>query len=182
VAQSAAAIASTPPSGDKARTSENSRFFMRGLMPENHVSTKTFQIRRETPGDEAARATTVCLAEEVAGQHGPRDEKPFALVARDASEGWIGGVNGVIHWRWLYVAQFFLTPEWRGNGLGHSLLAEAEKLAHENACVGIYLDTFDAGALEFYRKCGFAVAGRIENFPPGAARTFLSKALTPASA
>jgi GNAT superfamily N-acetyltransferase len=147
-------------------------------MPENHVSTKTFQIRRETPGDAAARATTHRLAEEVAGAYGPRNETAFALAARDAQEGWIGGINGVIHWGWLYVGQFFLEPEWRGNGLGHALLAEAEQLARENACVGIYLDTFDAGALEFYRKCGFAVAGRIENFPPGAARSFLIKPLT----
>jgi hypothetical protein len=41
----------------------------------------------------------------------------------------------------------------------------------------MYLDTFDPGATYFYRKCGFITAGRIENFPPGAARTFLCKRL-----
>ncbi len=151
-------------------------------MTQNGLATKSFHILREEPGQVAAKATAEHLAFEVAAVHGPRDEKAFALAARDAKCGWIGGINGVIHWRWLYIGQFFVAREWRGRGLGRALLTEAEMVAVENACVGVYLDTFDPGALAFYGKCGFAVAGRIENFPPGAARTWLSKTLTPASA
>ncbi len=121
------------------------------------------------------------LAEEVAAEFGRRDENPFAFAARDASGGWIGGINGAIHWRWLYVAQFFVAPDWRGQGVGRALLAEAEVLARAENCVGLYLDTFSPAAERFYRAQGFAVAGRIENFPPGAARTFLSKTLAPSS-
>ena len=144
-------------------------------MTKNAASTKTFCIVRETPSQELARQTAEKLGAEVAAAHGPRDEKPFALSARESNGGWIGGINGVIHWRWLYIGQFYLDPERRGQGIGRALLAEAEILARENECVGIYLDTFDAGALAFYRKCGFEVAGRIDNFPPGAARTYLSR-------
>ncbi len=146
-------------------------------MPNKSPKTKSFSIARELAGGEASRLTAEFLAREVAAIYGPRDETAFALAARDAGGGWIGGVNGVIHWRWLYIGQFFLQPDWRGRGLGRALLAEAEKLALENACVGVYLDTFDPDALAFYRKCGFDVVGRIDNFPPGAARTFLSKKL-----
>ncbi len=147
-------------------------------MTKNPAPTKPFCIARETPGQDASKATAERLGREVAATHGRREEKTFALSACAADGGWIGGINGVIHWRWLYIGQFYLEPEWRGKGIGRALLAEAEKLARENNCVGIYLDTFDAGALEFYRKCGFEVAGWIENFPPGAARTFLSRALS----
>ncbi len=146
-------------------------------MTKKNVGTKPFHIAREVPGNEAPKLVSARLGREIAGNHGPRDEKLFALAARDENGGWIGGVNGVIHWRWLYVSQFYLSPEWRGNGLGRALLAEVENFARENACVGLYLDTFEAGPLDFYVKCGFAIAGQIENFPPGAARTFLSKAL-----
>jgi GNAT superfamily N-acetyltransferase len=145
-------------------------------MTKNAASTKGFCIARETPGQELARQTAEKLGAEVAAAHGPRDEKAFALSARERNGGWIGGINGAIHWRWLYIGQFYLEPEHRGQGIGRALLAEAVNLARENQCVGIYLDTFDAGALAFYRKCGFEVAGRIDNFPPGAARTYLSRA------
>ena len=151
-------------------------------MTRKYVATKSFDVSREVPGQQASQWTTDQLADEVALRHGPRNEENFALSARDEAGGWIGGINGLIHWRWLYIRQFYLLPDWRGNGLGRALLAEAEVLARESGCVGLYLDTFDPGALDFYRKCGFEIVGRIENFPSGAARTFLSKSLAPASA
>jgi GNAT superfamily N-acetyltransferase len=135
---------------------------------------KFFRVARET---DAGAETAARLAEEVAQKFGPRDESPFALAAHDASGGWIGGIKGVIHWRWLYVAQFFVAPDWRGQGVGRALLGEAEIYARKKGCAGIYLDTFSPAAECFYRAQGFAVAGRIENFPPGATRTFLSKGL-----
>lgn len=145
-------------------------------MTENSPQPKNFSIRREAAPD-SGQMTREALAAEVASEFGPREERAFVLAARDASGGWIGGINGLIHWRWLYVAQFLIAPGWRGQGLGRALLAEAESLARENGCVGIYLDTFSPRALDFYRANGFVVAGQIANFPPGAARTYLSKAL-----
>ena len=139
----------------------------------------SFCIARET-APEAGRATRDRLAAEVAADFGPRDERAFALVARDAAGEWLGGVNGVIHWRWLYVAQFFVAEPWRKRGLGAALLAEAERLARETDCVGLYLDTFSPRALAFYQAQGFVLAGTIENFPPGAARRFLYRPLTTA--
>jgi GNAT superfamily N-acetyltransferase len=145
-------------------------------MTENTPQPKNFCIHREA-APEAGAKTREALAAEVAAEFGPRDESSFVLAARDAAGGWIGGINGLIHWRWLYVAQFLIAPDWRGQGLGRALLASADSLARESGCIGIYLDTFSPRALDFYRANGFVVSGRIENFPPGAARTYLSKAL-----
>jgi GNAT superfamily N-acetyltransferase len=150
----------------------------KSLRPKNF--SMRFAIARAAPQE--GTFAREALAAEVAAEFGPRDEAPFALVARDGAGAPVGGINGVIHWRWLYVAQFHVAPDWRGQGLGHALLAEAEALARENDCVGIYLDTFSPRALAFYRARGFVEAGRIDNFPPGAARTFLFKPLIPASA
>lgn len=150
-------------------------------LPRPKTISTSFVIVREA-GPHAGAYAREALAAEVAAEFGPRDEAPFALVARDGSGAPAGGVNGVIHWRWLYVAQFYVTPDWRGRGLGRALLAEAEALAHANNCVGLYLDTFSERALNFYRSRGFSEAGRIGNFPPGATRTFLVKPLRPASA
>ncbi len=125
---------------------------------------------------ESSEAQTLgqALGAEVAAEFGPRDEQTFALLARDSKGLVVGGVNGVIHWRWLYVAQFYVAPQARGGGLGCALLERAKNFACETNCVGIYLDTFSEAACAFYQRRGFEISGRIENFPPGATRTFLS--------
>jgi GNAT superfamily N-acetyltransferase len=145
-------------------------------MPKNSAVAKKILFEISQPG-EASGLIAARLAEEVAAQFGPREEIAFTLSARDAAGEVVGGVNGVIHWRWAYIRQFHINLAERGQGLGRALLKQVEHYAKQKDCVGVYLDTFDQGALAFYQSCGFAIAGAIENFPPGAARTFLSKPL-----
>jgi GNAT superfamily N-acetyltransferase len=133
---------------------------------------KTSFQRRE--GGESAEIAGL-LAQEVASRLGARDEQPFCIEARDAEGALSGGMNGVIHWRWLYVRHFWIAPQKRAQGFGRALMAEVESFARERGCVGIYLDTFEEGAARFYERLGFARCGRIEDFPQGAARVFLAK-------
>lgn len=139
-----------------------------------HDPTTDFRI---APGDErAAREIARALADHVA-DFGPRDERPVSLVVRDGDGKLAGGLNGASHWRWLYIRHFWIAPERRRGGLGQKLLAAAEVEARARDCVGLYLDTFDATAESFYRRCGFARFGVIEGFPPGHVRRFLRKTL-----
>ncbi len=130
----------------------------------------SFQRREGESAEIAAR-----LAQEVASRHGPRDETAFSIETRDAEDALLSGMNGVIHWRWLYVRHFWVAPEKRAQGFGRALMAEVESLARERGCIGIYLDTFEEGAARFYERSGFARCGRIEEFPQGAARLLLTK-------
>jgi ribosomal protein S18 acetylase RimI-like enzyme len=63
----------------------------------------------------------------------------------------------------------------RGQGLGTKLLAQAEAVAREHKCVGIYLDTFSFQARGFYEKHGYGLFGTLENYPDDEKRFFLSK-------
>ena len=129
--------------------------------------------------DSAAGAASAEIAQrlgaEVAARFGPRDETPLAILARDATGALIGGVNGVTHWRWLYVRHLWVAPDARGMGLGRELLTLAEDAARARGAIGVYLDTFDDGAAAFYERCGFARFGKIGDFPQGFSRTFLMK-------
>jgi ribosomal protein S18 acetylase RimI-like enzyme len=58
----------------------------------------------------------------------------------------------------------------------------AEDLAREMNCIGIWLDTFDFQAPEFYRRLGFSEFGQIEDHPPGHRRFFMRKRLQPGDA
>ncbi len=53
----------------------------------------------------------------------------------------------------------------------------AETLAREKNCVGIWLDTFDFQAPEFYRQLGFSEFGQVNDYPPGHRRFFFQKCL-----
>ena len=128
--------------------------------------------------DEKASAfVSQSLEGEVAARFGPRDEAPFSILAYDETQIVVGGLNGASHWGWRYIRHFWVAQGWRGRGVGRSLLQRAEMDARARNCVGLYLDTFDPGAAQFYARCGFAPFGRIEDFPPGHARTFLYKKL-----
>ena len=116
------------------------------------------------------------LGAEIAARFGPRDEAPLSLTLR-AGDALLGGLNGVIHWRWFYIRHLWVAPEQRGEGLGARLIAEAESLARQRGCIGVYIDTFDPRVAEFYARKGFSRVGEIAAFPPGAQRIFLSKRL-----
>ncbi len=117
------------------------------------------------------------LGAEVAARFGPREDRPFSITLRDDSDALAAGLNGVAHWRWVYVRHLWVAERWRGRGLGRDLLKEAERRAAAWRCVGVYLDTFSPEAVDFYQRCGFAPFGAIDGFPPGERRTFLQKRL-----
>lgn len=116
------------------------------------------------------------LAAEVTADFGPRDETPLSIIAR-AGDAVVGGLNGSTHWGWCYIRHLWVRDDWRRGGLGHRLLVHAETEARARGCAGLYVDTFNEGAVTFYERAGFARFGRIEGFPPEHARTFLMKRL-----
>ncbi|MGD9541697.1 GNAT family N-acetyltransferase [Methylocystis sp.] len=120
------------------------------------------------------------LGEEIAAHFGPREERPVCVVARDPEGTLVAGLNGVSHWRWLYVRHLWVEQSQRGRGWGRRLIADAERIARERGCVGVYVDTFDLRAAAFYEALGFERAGEIVGFPPGHERYILSKQLADA--
>lgn len=68
-----------------------------------------------------------------------------------------------------------MKEEYRKMGYGVQLLQELEKVAKEENCSLMHLDTFDFQAKEFYEKNGFEVFGTLENCPPGHARYYMKK-------
>ena len=145
-----------------------------GLNSEDPLSIAVF----DDTGNSGAARVAASLATEIAAGFGPRNESPLSIVAT-AGDAVVGGLNGSTHWGWCYIRQLWVQADWRRRGLGQRLLAEAETQARARQCVGLYVDTFDPGAATFYERAGFARFGRIDGFPPGHARTFLHKRLTP---
>ena len=53
----------------------------------------------------------------------------------------------------------------------------AEDMAKEHGAFAATLETFTVQAPDFYAKRGYAVFGRLDDYPPGHAKLFLSKRL-----
>ncbi len=121
----------------------------------------------------------VRLGAEIAARYGPREEAPLSLVVRDGAGALIAGLNGVTHWRWLYIRHLWVAPSRRGEGLASRLIEAAERAARDRDAVGAYIDTFDPRVAAFYMRRGFSRVGEIADFPPGGQRIFLSKRLAP---
>ena len=107
---------------------------------------------------------------------GPPGIRPLAVLIRSRDEGRvIGGLWGRTSSRWLFVELLFVPEALRGQKLGTGLLSAAEAEAKARNCLGSWLETFSQEACRFYQRRGYQVFGAIADYPPGNARSFLSK-------
>ena len=111
-------------------------------------------------------------------QAGDAGAEKFALLIRDEhSDEVLGGLYGSLLYRWMFIELLAVPEQARGQGLGSRLMGMAETMARDKECVGIWLDTFDFQAPEFYRSLGFSEFGKIDDYPPGRTRFFFQKRL-----
>ncbi|WP_029041254.1 GNAT family N-acetyltransferase [Cucumibacter marinus] len=100
----------------------------------------------------------------------------FALID-DETGGCRGGLNAVVYGHWMFVEGLFIDEDLRGQQFGTHLLSQAEDKARAMDLVGIWLDTFDFQAPDFYEKAGFERFGTLKDYPRGHERCFYQKIL-----
>lgn len=121
------------------------------------------------------------VADLKAALHAEIPERPdagyrtLAVLAHD--DGLVGGLAGYTHFSWLYVEQLWVDSSHRGTGLGSALLRAAEEEARRRECRGVWLDTYSFQARPFYETHGYRLFGALDDYPPGHAKYFLTKAL-----
>lgn len=106
----------------------------------------------------------------------PTSAPTLALLIRAEGGGPVlGGLWGRSYWGWLFIELLFVPGDMRGRGVGRDLMRQAEAEAARRGCHGVWLDTFSFQARGFYERQGYAVLGRIDDYPPGHTRFFLQK-------
>ncbi|MEM6988366.1 MAG: GNAT family N-acetyltransferase [Pseudomonadota bacterium] len=109
------------------------------------------------------------------------DNARVVLLARDATQQLVGGLDGSTSYGWLLVKVLWVHDAYRNRGLGRRLMAEAEARAIEHACHSAWLDTSSPDAMRFYQRLGFEAFGELSNtagqVPPTHRRWFMKKAL-----
>jgi GNAT superfamily N-acetyltransferase len=107
---------------------------------------------------------------------GKFDFRPLAITLRHRGSI-VGGLVGHSYLGWMFVAAFRIADEFRRKGFGSKIMKAAEKEAKRRGVKNVYLDTFSFQAPAFYRKLGYRKFGRLDDFPSGHHRIWLTKAL-----
>lgn len=88
-----------------------------------------------------------------------------------------GCVAKMYCWKVIYIDILWVDEKYRGYGFGKKLLNEIERVALEEGCSLIHLDTFDFQAKDFYIKQGYEMFGILEDCPENHCRYYLKKKL-----
>jgi GNAT superfamily N-acetyltransferase len=99
------------------------------------------------------------------------------IVGRTSNNNVQAGIYGTTIFDWLIINWLWVADPYRRQGIGSQLLLKAEAIARDRQCTHSYLDTFSFQAPGFYERHGYREFGRINGFPPGHARIWLSKSL-----
>ncbi|SEM20467.1 Acetyltransferase (GNAT) family protein [Mesobacillus persicus] len=91
--------------------------------------------------------------------------KNVSFILKDDEGKILGGITGTIFWYCLHIDFLWVDESLRGKGYGKELLARIEKIASENHCRLIQLDTFSFQAPDFYQKYGYTIVGIVEEHP-----------------
>jgi GNAT superfamily N-acetyltransferase len=131
----------------------------------------------QNPTPEDREAILAPLRAYNVAQAGDGQSQPLALLVRNDQGEILGGLYGRFFYQWLFIELLSVPAQARGEGMGSKLMGMAEDLAREKECLGIWLDTFDFQAPEFYKKLGYSELGQIVDYPPGHKRFFFQKRL-----
>ena len=105
----------------------------------------------------------------------PANYQLLGILLKDAQGHTIGGLWGRSAYEWLFVELLFVPTDLRGQGLGTSLIRQAEDIARSRGCTGVWLDTFAFQALPFYLKLGYTIFGELKDHPRGISQYWLQR-------
>jgi ribosomal protein S18 acetylase RimI-like enzyme len=104
--------------------------------------------------------------------------QPLNVVALDEQGIVLGGLIAETQFAWLKVFYLVVAPEHRHRGIGRRLMELAEQEATTRGCRYAYVDTMDYQAPAFYRKLGYQLAGKLDDWDShGHAKCFFTKRL-----
>lgn len=90
--------------------------------------------------------------------------KTIHLNARDGAGVVVGGLRSLVFLDWLRIEVLWVHDDWRGQGIGSSLLRGAEERAKALGASNALLETFEWQAPAFYEKQGYVEAYRIDGY------------------
>lgn len=108
---------------------------------------------------------------------GITDGRSIGVFLRDSTRTILAGVAGHTWGETCELRQVWVVESLRRQGIGRSLLAEAESEALRRGCRQIVLTTHSFQALQFYERLGFLAVSELPEYPRGHSQIVLRKPL-----
>lgn len=139
-----------------------------------------FTLRKtDVPNPESKQVILDLLIAHNALRTGLNDYRQLAIEITDDQTGKvIGGLWGRTALGWLFTEMLFVPEPLRGQGVGKSLILQAEQEAVVRGCHSAWLDTFSFQARGFYERLGYTCFGELPDYPAGFERFFMKKTLS----
>jgi ribosomal protein S18 acetylase RimI-like enzyme len=97
------------------------------------------------------------------GKSRPYSKEKYKFVSKDAGGNVTGVLDFIIEANVGYIENLLVGEEYRGSGVGKSLVLFVEEFAKEEGCTKIWLDTEEGwGAVDFYKRMGYKITGTHE--------------------
>ena len=109
--------------------------------------------------------------------HEPELRNLVVLIKHPWGGRLLGGLWGRTSWDWLLIELLYVSPELRGAGWGRRMVKAAEEEAARRHCRAAWVDSYSFQAPGFYEHLGYSVFGKLDDYPAGHQRFFLSKKL-----
>ena len=106
------------------------------------------------------------------------ERKDIRLFVRDASGEILGGLLGNVGLHCLVIQILWVEDDHRRQGIGQSLVTEAEQQAMALGAIQSIVETTSFQAPGFYEGLGYHIIFEIADAPIGAKTVFLRKALS----
>ena len=145
------------------------------LQKEKQLKLK-FQAVTEPQKDdlESLRESLKAYNDSIAGEY---EEKEIAAFVKDSQGDVVAGIYGKLTAGWLYIDWLWVHDELRQRKIGTKLLKQMEDYAISQGIACCHLETTSFQALDFYRKNGYEIFGKLNDKPPGYVSYFLKKEL-----
>jgi len=103
--------------------------------------------------------------------------RSLRIFMHDTENKTVGGIAAELFGGWAYISLLWVEESLRNQGLGSELLHRLEAEAIQMGCTNAHLDTYSYEAKPFYERAGYKVFGKLDDYPPGYCKYFLTKAL-----
>ncbi|WP_173917354.1 N-acetyltransferase [Halobacillus sp. Marseille-Q1614] len=103
--------------------------------------------------------------------------QPINMFVTDEKQKWLGGITSELYWNWLEINDCWVYEEFRGQGIEKELVQKVERMARKRGADYSMLTTFEQETMAFYKKNGYEIVGKIEDYVPGTNFYTLKKSL-----
>jgi len=103
--------------------------------------------------------------------------KSLRIFLHDKENNTVGGIAADLFGGWAYISLLWVEESLRNQGFGSELLHRLEAEAINLGCTNAHLDTYSFEARPFYERAGYKMFGKLDDYPPGHCKYFLTKAL-----